>query len=282
MLPMNAPDLYEAKAMHRAGLLPLRAAAWVLVRYREQIPGRTATADEVVETFGCHRVSAFRALREIRAFQVAASDATHKPVAETDTGVRSSDIGYSATTPVAESATQSSGIGYPPTPPYKERELGNDTHIGVAESATRLWDGICGAVAILRENLQTEPLGNYLSRNAHLPEVRSLAEDTGKDGEHPAGWRLESAAMKFLSPRIPDDVRSCRDCRASLNYLLAIARGLTAPYVPPSLAATGADPRPQSPAARRRSEADALIDSPDFLARLEAAAGGNHRKGAAS
>src|SRR5690606_22139099 len=93
-------------------------------------------------------------------------------------------------------------IGNPPTPPYKATDKKTDTNTRgeVPICGNSLWDeGLGRAVGILAENLQTEPLSDYLSRNSHLPEVRSLAEDTG-DGKYPAGWRSESAALQFLTP----------------------------------------------------------------------------------
>lgn len=151
--------------------------------------------------------------------------------------------------PVGRSSTGRSSTGkpddnrpVPPHPPYKDQEGEREREIGGKISGprtngNRLTAGLREAIATLGENLQTDPLATYLARNSHLPEVRALAECDG-DGKYPAGWRIASAALKFLSPRVPDNVRSCRDCRASLNYMLSIARGLDAPYTPPSLSPT--------------------------------------------
>lgn len=252
---MKENDVIEAAELYRMGVLNLRAAVWALARFRRQKQKRV-TASEVMERFGASRTNAYRVVSEVNL----ALDSIHKPVPETGTDEPPETDSEPSRThqPVPETGIP----GFPETgteipgnrdsihiryseSSERERYIGEIP--GFRETGTGLCDGLERARRILAENLQAEPLSGYLSRNAHLPEVRALAECDG-DGRYPAGWRLESAALKFLSPRIPENVRSCRDCRASLNYLLSIARGLTEPYTLPSLAPTGtANGSPSAP-----------------------------------
>lgn len=279
MVAMREDDVNEAAELHRRGVLNLRAATWALAVFRRQ-RGKELTPAEVMKRFGASRTNAYRVVSEMKF----ALESTHRRFPETGTGEeenKDSRPPGSTHQEFPETGTEthkpfpdSRNPGFPESGTicpgnrdgshYMDSGIQGEIDIrGPRQQAplagTGGEAGWVRAAAILSESPQAYPLGDYLARNAHLDEVRSLSEDTAK-GKYPAGWRLESAALIFLSPRTPDDVRSCRNCRASLNYLLQIARGQTRPYVPPSLSIvdaprpTGTDPRPR----RRGPDIDSM------------------------
>lgn len=256
--PMRDDDVSNAADLYRAGFLPLKAAAWALARWRWQDSGRELTAEEVMKRFGASRSASYRVVSELKeAFNLESNASTVQDIGTDASTVQ--DIG----TKIPETRTSS--------PAYRDDsvpEIGTESYTRDLQEEDIYPGGVpkCGTVdaieagaRVLAENLQTDPLACYIRRCAHLPEVAALASDP---------WRLESAALRFLSPSTPEDVRGCRNLRASLNYLLSIARGLRAPYVPPSIAAAEADPgtngehrpppppRPRNPRLPRFSPSD--------------------------
>lgn len=245
MIAMRWADIEHATDLYRRGALPLKALAWAVARFRAQEDAEVSAAD-LMSIAGASKSAAYRAIAELRLALAAPPERIGD----------SRSPGFPDSRKAGKSVPET---GNPPTPPYKETEK-EVIDTGDAEFPTcgnGLSEGFRRAVGVLGENLQTEPLSGYLSRNAHLPELRALADDDG-DGRYPPGWRLESAALKFLTPGIPDNVRSCRNLRGTLGYFLAVARGLRSPYAPPSLAATGTDD-PAPPPPRRPTHA-----RPDF------------------
>lgn len=268
MRAMKDDDVNEAAELHRMGVLNLRAAVWALARFRRQ-KGRDATPAEVIERFGASRTNAYRVVSEVRL----ALDSIHRefPDSGISACVETDPGGHATHQPIPESGIP----GFPETgtkipgirdgihirySESSERDRYTGEIPGFRETGTRLCDDLRRACELLAGNLQTEPLAGALSRSAHLERVRALAAD---------GWRLESAARKFLDPcEVKASIRASRNTDSQLKYLLAIAGNLDGPFEPgpaaplrPTGTAGGSPPAPPRPTAADRRLAALRADT---------------------
>jgi hypothetical protein len=255
MAAMSEDDVNEAARMFYAGMIPLRAAAWCLLRRRAE-EGIELTSSDLADRLGIHAKSASRTLGELRRFALLDAPGTTKTVAgEVTISVTSDDC--KVTNLVTGTHQRVTEMVTPPEPPYKDSGIDRErlTDGAVTNSVTcssHQSEDISRARAVLAGNIQTEPLAGALSRSAHLDRVRALASD---------GWRLESAARKFLDPcEVGDDIRARRNTDSQLKYLLRIAENLSEPYEPrpvvPMRATGTAGPPPRyvPPSVARREE----------------------------